>query len=131
MGKSRLILSLNGIIMMIIGSCFFILNQKITLTMFPTIESNPQATEVAMILRYLMGSGLFTIGIILFLARKSVKSTAKSLLLGSSIGFFLIFCTTLFIVYNYENVNIPIVGIIVFPILSFISLFVSTRQFQE
>ena len=131
MGKSRFILALNGLVMMLIGVCFFIFNSHINITMFPEIVENKLAMEVAQILRYLMGSGLFTIGIILFLARVSVKSGAKRLLMGSSIGFFLIFCTTLFIVYNYENVNIPIVGIIVFPILSVISLFVSTRQFQE
>ncbi len=131
MGNSRLILSINGLIMMIIGACFFILNKKITLAMFPGIYENSQALEVAMILRYLMGSGIFTIGLILFLARTSVKSGAKKLLLGSSIGFFIIFLTATFVVYSFDYVNIPIVGIIIFPILSLISLYVSTRPYQE
>ena len=56
--------------------------------MFPGISENDLAFEVATILRYIMGSGIFTIGIILFLARVSVKSGAQRLLLGSSIGFF-------------------------------------------
>ncbi len=131
MGNSRLVLSLNGLIMMVIGTCFFLLNKKITLAMFPGISENAQALEVAMILRYLMGSGIFTIGLILFLARTSVKSGAKKLLLGSSIGFFIIFLTAIFVVYRFDYVNIPIVGIIIFPILSLISLYVSTRPYQE
>ena len=131
MGNSRLILSLNGLIMMVIGACFFLLNKKITLAMFPGISENVQALEAAMILRYLMGSGIFTIGLILFLARTSVKSGAKKLLLGSSIGFFIIFLTATFVVYRFDYVDIPIVGIIIFPILSLISLYVSTRPYQE
>jgi len=99
--------------------------------MFPEIIENKLAMEVAQILRYLMGSGLFTIGIILFLARVSVKSGAKRLLMGSSIGFFLIFCTTLFIKYKFISVDIPLVGIAIFPLLSLLSLYVSTRPFQE
>ena len=99
--------------------------------MFPGISENVQALEVAMILRYLMGSGIFTIGLILFLARTSVKSGAKKLLLGSSIGFFIIFLTATFVVYRFDYVDIPIVGIIIFPILSLISLYVSTRPYQE
>ena len=91
MGKSRTILALNGIVMMLIGICFFYFNKQINTAMFPGISENDLAFEVATILRYIMGSGIFTIGIILFLARVSVKSGAQRLLLGSSIGFFLIF----------------------------------------
>lgn len=131
MGKSRFILALNGLVMMLIGVCFFIFNNHINITMFPEIVENKLAMEVAQILRYLMGSGLFTIGIILFLARVSVKSGAKRLLMGSSIGFFLIFCTTLFIKYKFISVDIPLVGIAIFPLLSLLSLYVSTRPFQE
>ncbi len=131
MGKSRYILAVNGSVMMFIGLCFFIFNNFINLSMFPGIAENELALEVAMILRYLMGSGLFTIGIILYLARFSVKSAAQRLLMGSSIGFLLIFLTTIFVKYKFEAIDIPIVGIIIFPILSFLSLYVSTRPFQE
>ncbi len=131
MGKSRFILALNGVVMMLIGICFFIFNSHINITMFPEIVENNLAMEVAKILRYLMGSGLFTIGIILYLARVSVKSGAKRLLMGSSIGFFLIFLTTLFVKYKFYSVDIPLVGIAIFPLLSFLSLYVSTRPFQE
>ena len=131
MGRSRYILAINGIVMMLIGICFFIFNNFINLSMFPGIAENELALEVAMILRYLMGSGLFTIGIILYLARFSVKSAAQRLLMGSSIGFLLIFLTTLFVKYKFDAIDIPIVGIIIFPVLSFLSLYVSTRPFQE
>ena len=131
MGKSRTILALNGIVMMLIGICFFYFNKQINMAMFPGIIENDLAFEVAAILRYIMGSGIFTIGIILFLVRVSVKSGAQRLLLGSSIGFFLIFLTTLFVKYKFMSVDIPIVGIAIFPILSLLSLYVSTRPYQE
>ena len=131
MGKSRTILALNGIVMMLIGICFFYFNKQINMAMFPGIIENALAFEVAAILRYIMGSGIFTIGIILFLVRVSVKSGAQRLLLGSSIGFFLIFLTTLFVKYKFMSVDIPIVGIAIFPILSLLSLYVSTRPYHE
>tara|TARA_Y100000996_G_scaffold354805_1_gene295135 strand:+ start:465 stop:860 length:396 start_codon:yes stop_codon:yes gene_type:complete len=131
MGKSRAVLALNGIVMMLIGFCFFYFNNQINIAMFPGIKENELALEVATILRYIMGSGTFTIGIILFLARVSVRSGAQRLLLGSSIGFFIIFLTTLFVKYQYVSVDIPIVGIAIFPTLSLISLYVSTRPYQE
>ena len=131
MGKSRAVLALNGIIMMIIGFCFFLFNNQINIAMFPGIKENKLAYEVATILRYIMGSGIFTIGIILFLARVSVRSGAQRLLLGSSIGFLFIFLTTIYIKYKFASVDIPIVGIAIFPTLSLLSLYVSTRPLQE
>ena len=131
MGKSRTVLALNGIVMMIIGFCFFIFNHQINIAMFPGIKENKLAFEVSTILRYIMGSGIFTIGIILYLARVSVRSGAQRLLLCSSIGFFIIFLTTLFVKYQFMSVDIPIVGIAIFPFLSLLSLFVSTRPNQE
>ena len=124
-------MALNGIVMMVIGLCFFYFNNQINVAMFPGIKENKLAFEVATILRYIMGSGIFTIGIILFLARVSVRSGAQRLLLGSSVGFLLIFLTTLFIKYKFSSVDIPIVGIAIFPILSLLSLYVSTRPHQE
>tara|TARA_Y100000996_G_scaffold232746_1_gene183150 strand:+ start:1732 stop:2127 length:396 start_codon:yes stop_codon:yes gene_type:complete len=131
MGKSRAVLSLNGIVMMLIGFCFFFFNNQINSAMFPGINENQLAYEVATSLRYIMGSGIFTIGIILFLSRVSVRSAAQRLLLGSSIGFFLIFLTAIFVKYKFDTIDIPIVGIVIFPALSVLSLYVSTRPFQE
>ena len=130
MGRSRYILAINGIVMMLIGICFFIFNNFINLSMFPGIAENELALEVAMILRYLMGSGLFTIGIILYLARISIKSGAQRLLLGSGIGFMIIFATAVFIIVKYKA-GIPMVALSIYPLLAILSLYVSTRKFQE
>ena len=43
MGKSRTILALNGIVMMLIGICFFYFNKQINMAMFPGISENDLA----------------------------------------------------------------------------------------
>ena len=128
--RSRTILALNGIVMITIGIIFFIFPEKITIVMFPKIISNPEALETGIVLRYLMGAGHLTIGIILFLARISIKSGAQRLLLGSGIGFMIIFSTAVYIILKY-NAGIPIVALSIYPLLAILSLYVSTRRFQE
>ena len=128
--RSRTILALNGIIMIIIGIFFFIYPEKITLIMFPKIISNPEALETGVVLRYLMGAGHLAIGIILYLARISIKSGAQRLLLGSGIGFMIIFTTALFIIVKYKA-GIPVVALSIYPLLGILSLYVSTRKFQD
>ena len=128
--RSRTILALNGIIMIFIGIIFFIYPEKLTIIMFPNIASNPQAIEVGVVLRYLMGAGHLAIGIILYLARISIKSGAQRLLLGSGIGFMIIFATAVFIIFNYKS-DIPVVALSVYPLLGILSLYVSTRKFQD
>jgi len=128
--RSRTILALNGIIMIIIGIFFFIYPEKITVIMFPKIISNPEALETGIVLRYLMGAGHLAIGIILYLARISIKSGAQRLLLGSGIGFMIIFATAVFIILKYKA-GIPVVALSIYPLLATLSLYVSTRKFQE
>ena len=128
--SSRAVLALNGIIMIIIGLTFFIFPEKITIIMFPKIVSNPEALETGIVLRYLMGAGHLTIGIILYLARISIKSGAQRLLLGSGIGFIIIFATAVFIIIKYKA-GIPMVALSIYPLLAILSLYVSTRKFQE
>ncbi len=128
--RSRTILALNGIIMVFIGIIFFIYPEKLTIIMFPKIVSNPEALEVGVVLRYLMGAGHLSIGIILYLARISIKSGAQRLLLGSGIGFMIIFATAVFIMFNYKS-DIPVVALSVYPLLGILSLYVSTRKFQD
>ncbi len=127
--RSRTILALNGIVMIMIGIIFFIYPEKITTVMFPNIISNPEALETGIVLRYLMGAGHLTIGIILYLARISIKSGAQRLLLGSGIGFMIIFATAVYIIFKY-SVGIPMVALSIYPLLSLLSLYVSTRKFQ-
>ena len=128
--RSRAILALNGIVMIFIGIIFFIYPEKITIIMFPKIISNPEALETGVVLRYLMGAGHLTIGIILYLARISIKSGAQRVLLGSGIGFMIIFATAVFIIVNYKS-DIPVVALSVYPLLGILSLYVSTRKFQD
>ncbi len=128
--RSRAILALNGIVMIFIGIIFFIYPEKITIIMFPKIISNPEALETGVVLRYLMGAGHLTIGIILYLARISIKSGAQRLLLGSGIGFMIIFGTAVFIILRYKA-GIPVIALSIYPILAILSLYVSTRRFQE
>ena len=128
--SSREILGFNGLVMIFTGLSFFIFSKKITIMMFPNSISNPEALEVGLILRYFMGAGLITIGIILVLARRiSIRSGAQRVLLGSGIGFFIIFATALYVSFNF-SVNIPIIALILFPILGILSLFVATRKSQ-
>ena len=127
--RSRTILALNGIVMIVIGIIFFIYPKEITIVMFPKIISNPQALETGIVLRYLMGAGHLAIGIILYLARISIKSGAQRLLLGSGIGFMIIFATAIFIILKYKA-GIPMVALSIYPLLAILSLYVSTRKFQ-
>jgi len=128
--NSRLILAINGIILIISGLSFFIFAERITLMMFPDISSNPQAIEVGLILRYLMGAGSLSIGIILFLARISVRSAAQRVLLGSGIGFIIVFFTAVY-VYIFHKTNVPFIALSVYLILGLLSIYVSTRKFQK
>ena len=128
--RSRSILAFNGILLIFTGVSFIIFAEEITIFMFPKIIINSEAIDVGVTLRYLMGSGIITIGIILYLARISVKSAAQRILLGSSLGFFIIFCTSLFIYISGKS-NFPIAGLLLFFYLSLISFYVATRKFQE
>ena len=128
--SSRTILALNGIVMILMGLSFIIFAERMTVMMFPNIISNPEALQVAVTLRYLMGAGSIMVGIILYLARISVRSGAQRLLLGSGIGFLLIFFTGLFILLSDKG-NFPIAALIIYPLLGSLSLYVSTRKYQE
>jgi len=128
--RSRTILALNGIIMIFIGIIFFIYPEKITVIMFPKIVSNPEALETGIVMRILMGAGHLAIGLILYLARISIKSGAQRLLLGSGIGFMIIFATAVFVILKYKA-GIPMIALSIYPLLAILSLYVSTRRFQD
>jgi len=128
--RSRTILALNGIIMIFIGIIFFIYPEKLTIIMFPNIVSNPEAIETGTVMRILMGAGHLAIGIILYLARISIKSGAQRLLLGSGIGFMIIFATAVFVILKYKA-GIPVIALSIYPLLAILSLYVSTRKFQD
>jgi len=128
--SSRTILAINGIVLIFMGLSFFFFAEHITIKMFPNIQSNPAALEIAVILRYLMGAGSLATGIILYLARISVRSGAQRVLMGSGIGFIIIFLTSLYIFIKFKA-DIPYFGLILYPALGLVSLYVSSRKFQE
>jgi len=128
--SSRAVLALNGIVMMLAGMLFFVFAENITIIMFPNISLNPEALEVGIVLRYLMGAGSIAIGIILYLARIATQTGAQRLLLGSGLGFMIIFATGLFIIIKHEA-NIPVMALSVYPILATLSIYVANRKFQE
>ena len=70
------------------------------------------------------------LGIILYLARISIKSGAQRLLLGSGMGFMIIFATAVFIIVKYKA-DVPIIALSIYPLLAILSLYVATRKFQE
>ncbi len=130
LNNSRLALSLNGIILILQGIFFIIFANEITISMFPFSENNEQALNIGVSLRYSMGSGSIFIGLLLFLCRSTPRSAAKKLLQGSAIGFLLILFTLIYL-YIFRNVLVPVPVFIIFTFLSFFSLYVSTRKFQD
>ena len=130
LNNSRLALSLNGIILILQGIFFIIFANEITISMFPFSENNEQALNIGVSLRYSMGSGSIFIGLLLFLCRSTPRTTAKKLLLGSALGFMLLLFTLIYLFF-FRNVLIPIPIFIIYIFLSFFSLYVSTRKFQD
>ncbi len=130
LNNSRMALSLNGIILILQGIFFIIFANEITISMFPFSENNEQALDIGISLRYSMGSGSIFIGLLLFLCRSTPRSAAKKLLLGSSLGFMLLLFTLMYLFF-FRNVLVPIPIFIIYIFLSFFSLYVSTRKFQD
>ena len=130
LNNSRMALSLNGVILILQGIFFIIFANEITISMFPFSENNEQALDIGVSLRYSMGSGSIFIGLLLFLCRSTPRSAAKKLLQGSAIGFLLILFTLIYL-YIFRNVLVPVPVFIIFTFLSFFSLYVSTRKFQD
>ena len=128
--SSRIILTINGIILFIIGLSDIIFAKKITIYIFPITISNPEALEIGIILRYTLGSSMMFLGIILYKSRIAVKSGAQRILLGCSFGFFIMFCSGLFVFLTYD-LNVLWISLIVFPLMSILSFYVSTRTGQE
>jgi len=68
--------------------------------------------------------------LLLFICRATPRSVAQKLLLGSSLGFMLLLINLIYL-YTVRNVLVPIPVLIVFSFLSFFSLYVSTRKYQD
>ena len=129
MGNSKLILAINGILMILLGVAFWINPEFFTLAMFPNIADNDTALKAALALRKNMGAGCVFIGVTIFMCQSSPKSTAQKLLFSCAFGFFLLVAALIEVrITNGAQVPIPIITF--FAVLGLISLFVASRRFQ-
>ena len=123
MGNSRLILAINGFIMIILGLSFWIFPDFFTLAMFPNIEKNNEAFNVAIALRKNMGVGCVFIGTLIFSCQSSPKFVAQKLLYCSGFGFFLLVAVLLEVRLTGQA-QVPILILILFTLMALISIYV-------
>jgi hypothetical protein len=130
MGNSRLILAINGFIMIILGLSFWIFPDFFTLAMFPNIEKNNEAFNVAIALRKNMGAGCVFIGTLIFMCQSSPKFVAQKLLYSSGFGFFLLVAVLLEVRLTGQA-QVPLLILILFTLMALISIYVASRRFQR
>ena len=130
MGNSRLILAINGFIMIILGLSFWIFPDFFTLAMFPNIEKNNEAFNVAIALRKNMGAGCVFIGTLIFSCQSSPKFVAQKLLYCSGFGFFLLVAVLLEVRLTGQA-QVPLLILILFFLMALISIYVASRRFQR
>ena len=129
MGNSRLILAINGILMITLGLTFWVFPVFFTLAMFPNIEKNNDALNVAIALRKNMGAGCVFIGILIFGCQNSPKFFAQKLLYCSGFGFFLLVAVLLEVRISGQA-QIPIFILVFFITMALSSIYVASRRFQ-
>ena len=128
--NSRFMLALIGIIMMLESIGFIFFAVEITEIMFPFSKNNPEALSLGISLRYAMASGVFFLGMLLFLSRGVPKSAAQRLLFCSGLGFSIILLNLIYLNF-FRDVNVSIIIFILHFILVILSFYVSSRKFQE
>ena len=129
-GNSRLILAINGILMVILGLAFWTFPDFFTLAMFPNIEKNNEALNVAIALRKNMGAGCVFIGTLIFWCQNSPKFVAQKLLYCSGFGFFLL-VAVLMEVRLTGQAQVPLLILTLFILMGLISIYVASRRFQR
>ena len=130
MGNSRLILAINGLVMIILGLSFWIFPDFFTLAMFPNLEKNNEAFNVAIALRKNMGAGCVFIGTLIFWCQSSPKFVAQKLLYCSGFGFFLLVAVLLEVRLTGQA-QVPLLILILFTLMGLISIYVASRRFQR
>ena len=130
MGNSRLILAINGILMIMLGCGFWSFPDFFTLAMFPNIEQNKEALNVAIALRKNMGAGCVFIGALIFWCQSSPKFVAQKLLYCSGFGFFLLVAVLLEVRLTGQA-QVPLLILILFTLMALISIYVASRRFQR
>ena len=128
--NSRFMLALIGIIMMLESMGFIFFATEITEIMFPFSKNNPEALSLGISLRYAMASGVFFLGMLLFLCRGGPKSGAQRLLFCCGLGFSIVLLNLIYLNY-FRDVSISIVIYALHIVLVILSFFVSSRKFQE
>ena len=122
-------LALIGIIMMLESIGFIFFAVEITEIMFPFSKNNPEALSLGISLRYAMASGVFFLGMLLFLCRVP-KSSAQRLLFCCGLGFSIVLLNLIYLNF-FRYVNISIIIYALHITLAILSFFVSSRKFQE
>ena len=128
--NSRFTLALIGIVMMLESIGFIIFAKEITQIMFPFVKNNPEALSLGVSLRYVMASGIFFLGMLLYLCRGVPKSAAQRLLFCCGLGFSIVLLSLIYLNY-FRDVSISIVIYALHIVLVILSFFVSSRKFQE
>ena len=123
-------LALIGIIMMLESIGFIFFAVEITEIMFPFSKNNPEALSLGVSLRYAMASGIFFLGMLLYLCRGVPKSSAQRLLFCCGLGFSIVLLSLIYLNY-FRDVSISIVIYVLHIVLVILSFFVSSRKFQE
>ena len=123
-------LALIGIIMMLESIGFIFFAVEITEIMFPFSKNNPEALSLGVSLRFAMASGVFFLGMLLFLCRGVPKSAAQRLLFCCGLGFSIVLLNLIYLNY-FRDVSISIVIYALHIVLVILSFFVSSRKFQE
>ena len=128
--NSRFTLALIGFILMLESFGFVIFAQQITEIMFPFSKNNPEALELGISLRYAMASGLFFLGMLLFICRGVTKTAAQRLLFFCGLGLVIVILSMTYLAF-IRDVNISKTIFIVQIVLAIIAFYVSSRKFQE
>ena len=128
--NSRFTLALIGIVLILESLGFVIFAQQITEVMFPFSKNNPEALELGISLRYAMASGLFFLGVLLFICRGVTRSAAQRLLFCCGLGFLMVILSQAYLTI-VRDVNISKIVYVVHFILAVLALYVSSRKFQE
>ena len=123
-------LALIGIIMMLESIGFIFFAVEITEIMFPFSKNNLEALSLGISLRYAMASGVFFLGMLLFLCRGVPKSAAQRLLFCCGLGFSIVLLNLIYLNF-FREVNISVIIYILHIILAILSFYVSSRRFQE
>ena len=116
--------------MFILGISFWAFPDFFTLTMFPNIEKNNEALNVATALRKNMGAGCVFIGILIFWCQNSPKFVAQKILYCSGFGFFLLVASLLEVRISGQA-KVPALILILFIVMAIISIYVASRRFQK